>query len=175
MEICFTTPKNFNPFSWLIREIENRDYSHVVLKWHSDSLDRELVYQSNIHGMLFIGGKKFDSKNNIVKSYTMNFEEFQDRRVMQWCIDVSGGSYDIGAIFKSLCNKTLNLFGIKSIQFKTNGHRTTICSELVANAIYPFFSLHINPDSIELMTPSDLDKLLSELSKKYPNIVIRNK
>ena len=173
MYIYFTTPKKFNPFSWLIRQIERREYSHVVLAWRSSELERKLVYQSNIHGMLFIGGEKFHQKNEVILEYKLTLDDFEEKVIKQWCVDVSGGSYAVSGILKSALNKLLVFMGASPIKFRSDGYKDTICSELVANALYPTFSMHINPDNLDLMTPSDLEKLLDLLCQKRPDKILK--
>lgn len=57
--IGFSKSKKFLPIgSWLIRAYMGTPYSHVYLKFYSQSLNRTLIYEAVGGGVRFIGSKQ---------------------------------------------------------------------------------------------------------------------
>jgi len=163
MEILFTTPMHFNPFSAAIKAVEKREYSHVVIRWYDDRIKRVVIFQSTIKGVVFYPEKRFLEKNKIIESFPIFLDYEKECEIKAWCHDVSGSSYDYLGIMKSAINKVLIALNMKEVAFKGNGTDFMFCSELVARAFYPFIKDYISDEELDLIGPSGLNKILKML------------
>lgn len=64
--VGFSTPKAFNPVSWLIRKVTNSQVSHAWVVYHSDLLDLDMVMEAHELGFRSLTLDHFKEKNKIV-------------------------------------------------------------------------------------------------------------
>src|SRR5258708_2144045 len=103
IKVGFSRPKAwFVPFSWLIRLCLKTPYSHVYIKTHSDSLNRDIIYQASGLQVNFVGNILFESKENIVKEFSLDISDEIYTNMMQDSIDIAGGPYSMWQIFNTL-------------------------------------------------------------------------
>lgn len=168
--LSFTRPKDFKPVSLIIRLIDGMvPYSHIVLRWHSSSLGRDLLYHSSMRGVGFESYQRFIQYNHIVKSYKLNIpaERFND--MVRLCIDLAGAKYDFISVLKIFLQKLINWIGFKRFSFKDKGRERLFCSEL-AGYILQSFSFRCTKDiNLDTFTPKDLDNLLGSCDEKEIN------
>lgn len=154
--------KKFAWFSWLIRLVDGTEYSHVYIKFHSNSLERDIIYQASGTQVNFVGTKIFESCNKVVIEYPLDIKEETKKRILQQAIDKAGIPYGIKEIFGLAIIKLYSLFGKKISNPFGNRDITYVCCELVADLLTEQGILSIK--DIESITPKDLEVYIKELS-----------
>lgn len=140
----FSKPKHWKPFAEAIKLVDNNYFSHAYIKFHSDSLERDLIYQASGTKVNFIGLSRFLEENLVVAEYTFEVTEETYIKILQWCIDSCGLKYSLKialglAIYRSL--------GLKTILLEDKGY---VCSVLAATILDDFIDENIDPS---IMTP----------------------
>jgi hypothetical protein len=142
-EIGFSTPKRFNPLSWLVRKMTGSKCSHAWFRYFDNDFEMYCVMEAHEFGFRIIPWALFEKLNTIVKVVTPQHDiEVGLQRVAR---EYLGTSYDymglvgmafvaIGRFFKNKWNNP----------FKSSS--TVFCSEAVARAMVP-------PEDVE---PQDL-------------------
>lgn len=154
--IGFSKPSNkfFPIFSWAVRAVLKTPYSHVYMKFHSDSLSRDIIYEAVGKGVRFVGLKQWSKKAIPVKEFQIDINQEQYLRLMQYCIDMSGISY--GTV-QNLGTFIAMVFNLKKNPFE-NGNSQIVCSELIADILeqlgYKF------EEDKDIITPKDIYQAL---------------
>lgn len=145
--------KKFAIGSWAIRLYQNTEYSHVYLKFHSEALNRVLIYEAVGGGVRFIGSSAWEKQAIEVASFDLDIKQCNYVTLLQFCVDHAGLEYgflqNIGLLF-------CDLFKMKENPFKKGKN----CSEMVAE-ILKLEGVVINKD-FNLVTPKDIFEVLSE-------------
>ena len=155
--IGFSKPVNrFMPvFSWLVRLYLRKPYSHVYLKFYSDSLDRWIVYESMGSGVRFVGLAMWEKTAKSLKEVTLDISEEDYRKLLTFCVDNSGKPYDylqnIGIFISNLLNLKKNI--LKARSYYTN------CSEEIAIVLQKLGKTF--DKDLDLVTPKDIEETLS--------------
>ena len=153
--IGFSKPKNkfFPVFSWLIRLYQWTPYSHVYLKFRSESLDRNLVYESVFGGVRFVGEKIWKEKAKTTAEFKLDVSDASYTSILQYCVDHAGMPY---AGMQNLGLVIANLLNLDENPFKSGIN----CSEAIANILI------LNGKSIDkcldLVTPKDIFDILDK-------------
>ena len=111
--ILLTKPKNhiFPILSYLIRFMEKTKYSHVLIKWHSDTLERDLYFEATGHGVNFLSSKLIDTKYTIIEKFDYDIKDLKN--IAQFCHDNSGKNYGRKQMLGLLMIRICKLFGYK--------------------------------------------------------------
>lgn len=157
LKIGFSRPRSkWKVGSALIRLFERSDFSHTFLRWESESLERELVYQAS-HGMVhFMAGHRFDIEALTVREYEIQLTDSEFNLVLQKCVDLAGVKYGYWTLFGMAIER---LTGCRN-PFRDR-ERTYVCSELVGEVL----KLHGDFEDLdlELIGPKVLESSLAEL------------
>jgi hypothetical protein len=151
--IGFSKPKNkiFPIFSWIIRAYLKTPYSHVYIKFQSDSLNRDIIYEAVGNGVRFVGTNEWKKHAEEVKSYELNIKECNYVSIMQYCIDHSGQKYGLA--------QNVGIFLADVFNWKNNPFRAgKNCSELIAEILQVEGYKFTKP--LNLVTPKDIDEVL---------------
>src|SRR5690349_251313 len=97
--IGFSRPKKFNILSWLIMKVQRTEYSHVYVRFHSDSLDRDLIYQASGLQVNFVGGTLFKDHHLTVKEFSLSVTDETYKNTLQFAVDKAGMPYSIKQLF----------------------------------------------------------------------------
>lgn len=117
--------------SWLIRKVEGSAYSHVYVKFHSDSLERDLVYQASKTMVNFMGTEVFNEEAETVETYTLDLSDEAYKHILQYAIDNAGKPYGVKALLGMGLVKLMGLFGKKIKNPFKDGSSAYVCLELV--------------------------------------------
>lgn len=142
--------------SWLIRLYQGTPYSHVYLKFHSESLNRTLVYEAVGGGVRFVGNKLWEEHAEEVKSYTIELKKCNRVRLMQFCVDNAGIDYAYG---QNIGIVLADIFNLK----KNPLTKGVNCCEIIGN-ILELEGYKLSKDA-NLLTPLDIDKILESNTK----------
>lgn len=151
--IGFSRPKSkFAIGSWLIRKYMGTPYSHVYIRFYSESINRTLIYEAVGHGgVRFVGYNLWNTHAQEIEHKTLDVKKCNSISLLQFCVDMAGISYgwkqNLGIVFASI-------FGWKSNPWKKGKN----CSEAVADFLhmegYNFNKAH------DLVTPKDIYDVL---------------
>lgn len=161
LRIAFSRPKSkWSIGSWIIRLFEGAPFSHALLRWNSQSLDRDLIYQASHGSVHFVSGQRFDADTETVVEYELDFADEEFTAAVQKCVDFAGAKYG----YFTLWGIALERFtGIKN-PFRDQD-KTFICSELVGDILKLREGSLIDVD-LELAGP----KLLEECVSRIPGV-----
>lgn len=158
--VGFSRPrgKKFPIFSWIIRLVEWTRYSHLYIKWRSDYLDRDLVYEASGTGVHFIEGSRFNNKAETIHSYDILISDSTRKKIIQKAVDNAGAPYGIKQVFGILIVKAARLFGKDIVNPFADGSATWVCSEVLADMSEELgLDIGVHRDNI---TPRDIQEFL---------------
>lgn len=145
--------KKFAIGSLLIRSYMCTPYSHVYLKFKSNSLDRTLIYEAVGAGVRFIGVNKWKEHAEEVYSFDIQISDENYTKLMQYCVDNAGIEYgfiqNLGILYANLMNMVRN-----PVDDGKN------CSEAIGE-ILRLEGYKIDKD-LNLLTPKDIYLLLND-------------
>lgn len=148
--IGFSRPKKFAILSWLIRTVQRTEYSHVYLKFHSDTYDRNIIYQASGLQVNFVGEQVFNEHHIVVKEFEFNISDETYKKMMSFAIDKAGYPYSIKQLFNiasyMLIGKTI---------LKEDGRSAYVCSEIVSQMMIEDLNIVINKN-LDLITPKNV-------------------
>lgn len=139
--------------SLILRTYMRTPYSHVYIKFHSEKLNRVLIYEAVGSGVRFIGKKSWNEHSIEVASYDIKIKQCNYIHLMQYCVDHAGYEYGFLQNIGIFISESLN---IKNNYFKKGKN----CSEIIAE-ILSIEGYDIKKD-FNLITPKDIHDLLYE-------------
>lgn len=152
--IGFSKPKNkVLPIgSWAIRLFMKTSYSHVYIRFYSESINRTLIYEAvGVGGVRFIGEKLWNTKATEIKSFTLKVKKNNSTTLLQELVD------DCGIDYGHLQN--LGIFLARIFNWKKNPWRKgKNCSEIVAKFLKS--EGYQLDKAIDLITPKDIESML---------------
>jgi hypothetical protein len=140
--------------SWLIRTYMKAPYSHVYLKFRSESLDRTLIYEAVGVGLRFIGEEVWKGHAEEVASFQLQVPDEAYVRLLQYCVDNAGREY---GYLQNVGVPLAKLLGLKSNPFQEHQN----CSETVLMEMKLLgYAVNVQKD---LATPKDIYEALSKV------------
>lgn len=142
--------------SYAIRMFQGTEYSHVYIKFKSDSLQRTLIYEAVGGGLRFIGTKVWESHAEEVASFSIDISQENYIILMQYCVDNAGTEYGFTQnIGVAICE----LLNLKKNPFKDGKN----CSEVVGEILK--LEGFVFGKETNLLTPKDIYKVLDGKDK----------
>lgn len=154
--IGFSTRKDFNLLSILIKLIERSNFSHAYVKLDLQNINRTLIYQASGLEVNFQNIDSFNSKETIVKEFKLSIPEDKHAELMQFMIDNVGVPYGIMQLLGILFIK---LFNLKKNPFASKNN-TEICCKLAAKVV-EVVGIKIDKD-LDTLDLNDLYSILEE-------------
>jgi hypothetical protein len=154
--VGFSKSKKFLPIgSWLIRLYEGTPYSHVYLKFYSQSLDRFLIYEAVGVGVRLIGKKEWSLHAEEVVSFDIPVISGNYISLLQHCVDHAGTDY---GFLQNIGIPLARLLRLKSNPFQSGVN----CAE----EIYKVLNLsgYTVDKKIDLVTPKDIFNAIASKS-----------
>lgn len=163
--IGFSKPQQFKLHAWIIMKIDDATFDHAYLKFHSDSLDRDIIYQAIGKGVQFIGKTLFETKSKAIEEYEIEIEDNDYIEMMKLCVDNAGIAYGFLQVIGAGIVKIASKFGKQIENPFYNGLINEFCSEIVFRCLNKIDQKDFNlkPENI---TPKDLNLLLKNLDIK---------
>ena len=143
--------KRFAIGSVLIRWYMHTPYSHVYMKFRSESLERTLIYEAVGAGVRFIGVDRWAEHAQEVDSVTIQIKDENYKKLMQYCVDASGIDYGFAQNFGLLF---ANLFKLKANPLKDGKN----CSEAIGEILV--LEGYVFDKELNLLTPKDINIVL---------------
>lgn len=154
VEIYFTRPRSFNPFSWLIRKFQKVPYSHVTIRAGSYVYESTFPFSKRTHV------EEFKKHCIIVHKKVIDFDKNDGHKIRRYLEMQTGRLYSLAQIFAIFGDMS----GIRFLRGKShdNDYARMICSELVYLFYQEFMTGEYNSDSdmvdlIEVYTMVFLD------------------
>lgn len=158
--IGFSKPKKFKLISWCIRQVEKTPFSHVYLKFHSDNLDRDIIYQASGMQVNFTGSTMFLDHHKVVMEFQLETSEQENLEILKTCVDKAGIPYGIKQLLGLGLVRVLAFFGKKIKNPFSDKDTTYICSELVGFILIKYFNFRI--EDLDSTSPKDIYLLLQK-------------
>lgn len=128
--VGFSRPKKWKPFAQLIMAVEKTNYDHVYVRLHSDTYQRDIVYQASGLQVNFMSTSVFADNNVVVKEFYVDVSDDNYIKMMQFCIDSAGKPYSLKEIFGFGWVKLNKLIGRKVGNPFDDGTNAFVCSIL---------------------------------------------
>ena len=145
--VGFSTPKSFNPLSWLIRRLTGSRASHAFFVYYDHDFQMDVVMEAHELGFRLVPLEHFAKLNTIVKLVTPKFPiDIGVRMVAQRYL---GSTYD----YAGLIGMSVVMFGrFLKRKWKNpfRGSKSVYCSESVIDAMLwspGYEKLDLDPDS----------------------------
>jgi hypothetical protein len=162
--VGFSKPNTWKPFSWLIMTGYDTPFDHVYIRWHSDKLNRDIIYQASGTMVNFMGQQFFDN-NIIIDEFPVPITSAKKLSMIQFAMDNSGKPYGIKECFGLAWVRICQMFGkTVSNPFTADGS-TYVCSELVGYILDTYDGMDINTN-IANITPLMVYNYLLQIKAK---------
>lgn len=151
--IGFSCPKNrVLPIgSWLIRLYEKTPYSHVYVRFYSESINRTLIYEAVGGGVRFVSLAKWEDHAQEVASYTLEVKKCNAVSLLQYCVDHAGVEY---GFMQNIGIVIADIFNLKRNPFRKGKNCSEAIGELLRTEGYRL------PKEPNLLTPKDIEQIL---------------
>jgi len=144
--------------SWLIKLCLGTKYSHVYVKFYSESLDINIIYQASGLAVNMIGEPLFLKKNKVIAEKEFEIDEETYSKTIRFAITKCGEPYSIMQLFGMAYIQFASLFGFKVRNPFPNGRADYVCSELVAELLKKF--KETNFEDLDSLDPKDIYKAI---------------
>lgn len=151
-----------NAVSGTIKLVEGSEYSHVYIRRVSKY--GEYVYQASGLAVNFMNIDIFREENVTVEEYEFELPDDKREKLISFFIKYAGASYALSSLFKLLLILAGRRVGAK-INFKGDGDKTFICSELGAFFVREILGIEVD-GTIDYMTPKDLNPIIRAHGKR---------
>lgn len=156
--IGFSKPITFKLHAWIIEKIDRAPFDHAYLRFHSDTLNRDLIYQSTQRGVEFVGLTLWQKTTIPVQEFLLLVDDSSYTQLMQFCVDNAGIPYG----FMAVIGEGLVKLGVCSTNPFNMGLDKEFCSEIVARCLNAVDPAQFKLDAANL-SPSDLNQILTSL------------
>jgi hypothetical protein len=130
--IGFSTPKKFNPVSWLVRKLTGSTASHAFFVYHDKDWDADMVLEAHEFGFRLMTLALFEKSNEIVA--TFNPRSPIDAGVQFVALEYLGRAYDWGGLLGSAV-LLLGRWLKRKWHNPWNSSKAVFCSEVVVIAL----------------------------------------
>ena len=93
--VGFSTPKRFNPVSWLVRKLTNSQCSHAWVQYYDDIFDKDMVMEAHELGFRCVPLDHFEGGNTIIKRVPVDVDFTLGIRLLASKL---GNTYDYGGL-----------------------------------------------------------------------------
>jgi hypothetical protein len=159
--IGFSTNKH-SILSRIICKIEGTPYSHVYVRFYSESIGRWLVYHAALNSVHFDNHPSFLSKNHVIEEFELKTQYDCKVEALQLCVDRVGTPYGKAQLVgMGLVRLVKSVFNVKISNPWTGGQ---VCSELVAR-ILNVLQAPIDMSLIEYEGPRYIHQVVEQMVK----------
>lgn len=166
--VGFSTPKNFNLFSWLIRTLGGSTFSHAYLRYHDDVTGEDIVFQASGRLVNMIDYARFCEVEKICAEFKIPVEDKKKIEIISWCEKKLGIPYAVASIIGFGPVLIARLFKKKIKNPFGDGESKLFCSEAVC---YVLEDLQISPDELDPETAMPIDLFNFLAPRGYERLV----
>lgn len=158
--VGFSKPKKMNLFAAAIIFLFRTKFDHVYIKFHSESYEKDLIYQASKMIINFMGTNVFNSENDVIEEFEVSISDENLKSMIQFAIDNAGKSYSVReAIGLGVVRVIKNIYGITVNNPFKDGTNKYVCSVLVSYILTNFTDKNTIGDFQE-MAPIDVYNFL---------------
>lgn len=162
--VGFSTSSRKN--SWIsagIRFVERTPYSHVYIRFYSESLERWLVYHASHTDIHFNNIETFNNENKVLEEYRVLTNSQKRKEALQLCVDRVGRPYGrLQLVGMGIVRLIHSWFDVRLKNPFSDGEKTQVCSELVGHVLNKLgFSISIS--DLEFEGPRYIHKYITEV------------
>ena len=154
--VAFSSPKEFNLSSSIIKAVMGTKYSHVLVYWKAEKLDRRLVYQASHGSVHFLELDNFLKNNEVHSEHLIEITQEQYVDLVRRCVDLAGQPYGFCELANIAINDLANYAGLKVDFGDGKGY---ICSELLADLLISVCNATFKKPK-HLIKPKDIEDFL---------------
>lgn len=166
--VGFSAPKKWKIFAWMIQTLYGTPYDHVYVRIHSDTYERDIIYQASKTMINFMGTTVFESDNVIYKEFSLEISLENKKAMMQFAIDNAGKPYSWKEALGLGIVKICALFGKKIENPLKEQNTEYVCSTLAAYILKNYLDENL-PEDFEDCGPKDIYDFLSSKISGAPN------
>lgn len=160
--VGFSRPIKPTWFAKSIMWVDGTNYDHVYVKWHSDSIDRDIIYQASKLAVNFESNVTFDTHAITVEEYEVELDDEVFKKILQFCMDHSNEPYSLKEIAGFAWVHLNKVFGKKvSNPFPGQGAEW-VCS-VIATQILIIAGIIPKDQVVENVDPLDLNKMIKSI------------
>ena len=157
----FSTPKIWNPISWLVRKFTKSRASHAWVAYHDPMLGIDVVAEAHEFGFRIIRYDKFIKRNNVVAIFRLNQPP---QKVMRKMSEWLGTMYDFAGLIGMGLSILGRYFGLKAIKNPFHSADAVFCSESVVRVMKDLDPVRYEKLDPENTTPQDLLDFMISIS-----------
>ncbi len=162
--VGFSRPKKWAAFAWLIMALYGTPYDHVYIKFHSNSLNREIIYQASKMLINFMGVSVFESDNIVYREFKVDISSENKKSLMQFAVDNAGKPYSVKEALGLGVVQILSFFGKKIKNPFKSGTDSYVCSVIGAYILENYTNNDV-PGDFQDASPKSLYEFLSSSIK----------
>jgi hypothetical protein len=150
--VGFSTPKIFNPLSWLVRKVTGSSASHAFFVYWDQDFDLDMVMEAHEFGFRLTPFALFEKKNHVVGLYRPN--KSIDVGLKYVAQNYLGTVYDYGGLLGQIAVQLGRWFKRKWLN-PFRGSKNVFCSEAVCIAMQHspgYEDFKEDPDSVDPQT-----------------------
>lgn len=159
--VGFSKPRTFKLHAWVIEKVDGAPFDHAYLRFHSESLNRDIIYQSTQKGVEFMGLTLWSQNTAPVFEFPIQVEDANYTSMMQFCVDNCGIDYGLLGVLGAGLVKLASKLRITISNPFDNGLKSEFCSEVVARCLNTVDPAKFNLDAANI-TPNDLYKIIRD-------------
>lgn len=129
--LAFSTPKSFNPVSWLVKKLTGSHVSHVVFVYADADFGMDMVMEAHELGFRLITLEHFARHNNVVRIVEPRASLNPGLR---WAATWLGTSYDFGGLLGMAWVLLMRKLGRRA-RNPLQSSRAMFCSEIAVRAL----------------------------------------
>ena len=130
------------------------DYSHVYVRWHLTTQDKEVVYHAASGMVHFVSLDNFTKHNTIVREFDLYLTDDQFKKFSARCIDLAGEKYSYIELLQ------IFLSDVSGGKIRLKDQPGYICSELLCE-LFDSLGIQLNKPKF-LVRPDDIVKALEK-------------
>lgn len=163
--VGFSRPKKWMLFAWLIMKGYGINYSHVYIKFHSNSYNKDIIYQASKNMINFMGTAVFNLEDISVKEFEIEISDSNKIALMQFAIDNAGKPYSVKEAIGLGLVRICALFGKKITNPLKSGTDSYVCSVLADYILENYANKDI-PGDFEDSDPKYIHDYLISINAK---------
>lgn len=165
VKIGFSRPKSWKPFAALIMFAYDIPYDHVYIKFHSNSFDRDVIYQASSIMVNFMSPVIFEQNNLVIKEFSLEISDPNYKSMIQFAIDNAGKPYGIKQCFGLAIVRIYELLGKRIKNPFADGGATYVCCELGEYIIEEFDNIKL-PFDQDTVNPKEFYDFMEQITRK---------
>lgn len=161
--IGFSTPIKPTLFAKSIMWADKTEYDHVYVKWHSDSIERDIIYQASKLAVNFESDTTFKKHAIAIEEYEIQLDDSVFKKIGQFCMDNSNEPYSIKQVLGLGWVKLNKILFNKVVENPVPANGSEWVCSIIAAEIMIIAGIIDAKYSINNMDPLDLNTIIKSI------------